>query len=396
MPSPDALKGHPTDTSPFVLTAVEHEASEPLTAGVRGGGGVYQNTFTAIPASVPFRPERRTPRPLIAGMQPAVVVGPENEEIYTDQYGRVKVHFPWDRVGAKDGTDTCWLRVAELWGGANWGVVFTPRVGQEVLVEFLEGDPDRPVVTGRVYNAEQMPPYALPANQTQSGIKSRSTKQGTTDDFNELRFEDKKDNEQIYFHAQKDFVRVVENDDSLNVGHDQSIEVKNNRTLVVKEGYEKITIEKGNRDRTVSKGDDSLTVTEGKRTVSVKADYAVTVQEGNRSITVSKGNETHTVSKGNLSVDVTAGDATIQAGNSITLKVGSNSIVIDTSSITLTFGGSSIKLDSSSIALNSTKVDVLGTTTTVSGDSQVKVSGAMAEFSGSATCKLSGGMVQIN
>ena len=400
------LRGHVTDTVAFVLTAVEHEAVEPLTAGTRGGGGDYRNTFTAIPAAVPFRPERSTPRPVVAGLQPAVVVGPQNEEIYTDQYGRVKVHFPWDRVGAKDGTDTCWLRVAELWAGSNWGMVFTPRIGQEVLVEFLEGDPDRPVVTGRVYNAEQMPPYALPANMTQSGIKTRSTKEGTTDHFNELRFEDKKDSEQIYFHAQKDFVRVVENDDS--------IEVKNNRTLVVKEGYEKITIEKGDRERTVSKGNDSLTVTEGKRTVQVKADYAVTVQEGNRTITVSKGNDTHavskgnrvvsvdagndslTVSKGNLTVDVTKGDATIQAGNSITLKVGSNSIVIDTSSITLTFGGSSIKLDSSSIALSSTKVDVAGTAVSVAGDSEVKVSGAMADIAGSGTCKISGGTVMIN
>jgi type VI secretion system secreted protein VgrG len=408
------LTGHPTDTVAFVLTAVEHAATEPLTAGTRGGGGNYQNTFTAIPASVPFRPARVTPRPAVEGPQTAVVVGPSGEEIYTDKYGRVKVHFHWDRLGAKDGTDTCWLRVGELWAGKNWGMVFTPRIGQEVVVDFLEGDPDRPLVTGRVYNAEQMPPYALPANMTQSGIKTRSTREGTAEHFNELRFEDKKDSEQIYFHAQKDFVRLVENDDTLTVGHDQSIEVKNNRTLVVKEGYEKITIEKGNRERTVSKGDDSLTVSTGKRTVEVKADYAVTVLEGNRTITVSKGNDTHavskgnravtvdagndslTVSQGNLTVDVTAGDATIEAGNSITLKVGSNSIVIDTSSITLTVGGSSIKLESASVAVSSTKVDVTGTTTTLNGDSQVKVSGAMAEVAGSGMCKISGGSVMIN
>jgi type VI secretion system secreted protein VgrG len=415
------LKGHVTDTDPFVITAVEHIASEPLTAGVRGGGGEYRNTFFAIPATVPFRPERLTPRPVTDGPQPAVVVGPSGEEIYTDKYGRVKVHFPWDRVGASDGTDTCWLRVSELWAGNTWGMIFTPRIGQEVLVDFLEGDPDRPIVVGRVYNDQQMPPYALPDNMTQSGVKTRSTKQGSTDTFNELRFEDKKDSEQIYFHAQKDFVRLVENDDTLTVLHDQSIEIKNNRTLVVDEGYEKITISKGDRSRTVSKGDDSLTVSTGKRTVEVKSDYSVTVDEGNRSITVSQGNDTHTisqgnrevkvsqgndtltVSQGNLKIDVTAGDALIQAGNSITLKVGGNSIVIDTSGIKFTVGGTTMTLQSASLAMKSAQVKIEGTDTKVAattlalaGDAQTKLSGAMVNVSGDAMTKIAGGMVMIN
>ncbi len=388
------LKGHLSDKAPFVLTAVDHEASEPLTAGVRGGGGDYQNTFTAIPATVPFRPERLTRRPVVEGPQTAVVVGPSGEEIYTDKFGRVKVHFHWDRVGKKDANDSCWVRVGELWAGKNWGMIFTPRIGQEVVVDFLEGDPDRPIVTGRVYNAEQMPPYALPANMTQSGIKTRSTKDGGVEDFNELRFEDKKDDEQIYFHAQKDFVRVVENDDTLTVGHDQSIEVKNNRTLVVKEGYEKITIEKGNRERTVSKGDDSLTVTTGKRTVEVKADYAETISDGDRTITVSQGD---------LTVDVTAGEALIQAAKSITLKVGGNTLVIDTKSITLTVGGTSLELTASSLAANSPQVKIEGTDTkvlatslTLTGDAQAKLGGATVEIAGSAMCKVSGGVVMIN
>jgi type VI secretion system secreted protein VgrG len=414
------LKNHVADTDPFVLTAVEHEASEPLTAGVRGGGGDYSNTFTAIPATAPFRPARATPRPLVHGLQPAVVVGPSGEEIYTDEYGRVKVQFFWDRYGQKNENSSCWVRVAELWAGQQWGMVFTPRIGQEVLVEFLEGDPDRPVVTGRVYNADQMPPYALPANMTQSGIKTRSTKEGTSEHFNELRFEDKKDAEQIYFHAQKDFVRVVENDDS--------IEVKNNRTLVVKEGYEKITIEKGDRERTVSKGNDALTVSTGKRTVDVKADYSVTVQEGNRLVTVSKGNDTHAVSKGNrevkidagndtltvaqgnLKIDVTAGEALIQAGKSITLQVGSNKVVIDTngiaidaSKLTVTVGGSTMGFESAKIAMKSPQVAVEGSQTKVSGTSieiaaevLSKVAGAVVQLDGSGVVEMKGGVVQIN
>jgi type VI secretion system secreted protein VgrG len=415
------LKGHLTDEDKYVLTVVEHNASEPLTAGARGGGGDYQNSFAAIPATVPFRPERLTPRPLADGPQPAVVVGPSGEEIYTDQYGRVKVHFPWDRVGPLDGTDTCWLRVAELWAGAGWGMIFTPRIGQEVLVEFLEGDPDRPVVTGRVYNATQPTPYALPDNMTQSGIKTHSTKQGSDNDFNELRFEDKKSSEEIYFHAQKDFVRVVENDDTLTVGHDQSIEIQNNRQLEVKEGWEKITIDKGDRSRTVTNGDDSLTVSTGKRTVKVNSDYSVTVDQGNRTITVSQGNDTHTISQGNrevdvntgndtltvaqgnLKIDVTAGDALIQAGNSITLKVGGNSIVIDTSSVKITVGGTTMAFTSSSLAAKSDSVKIEGTETkvlatnlTLSGDAQAKMSSAAVDISGTATTKIAGGMVAIN
>ncbi len=390
------LQGHLSDKDAFVLTAVEHVATEPLTAGVRGGGGDYSNTFAAIPAASLFRPERLTPRPIVEGPQTAVVVGTSGEEIYTDQYGRIKVHFYWDRVGPKDGTDTCWLRVGELWAGKNWGMIFTPRIGQEVVVDFLEGDPDRPLVTGRVYNADQMPPYALPANMTQSGVKSRSSKGGGTDDFNELRFEDKKDSEQIYFHAQKDFVRVVENDDTLTVGHDQSIEIKNNRQLVVKEGWEKITIEKGDRERTVSQGNDSLTVSTGKRTVEVKSDYSVTVDEGNRSITVSQGNDTHTVTQGNLKVDVTAGQALIQAGQSITLKVGNNTLVIDTTGIKLTVGGSTITLQPAQIAIQSPQVKVSGTSIELAADVLSKVGGAVVQLDGSAVIEMQGGVVEIN
>src|SRR5262249_43425535 len=162
------------------------------------GGSTYSNAFICIPDSVDYRPSRQTPRPVVRGVQTAVVVGPHGSEIYTDKYGRVKVQFFWDRRGKKDENSSCWIRVAENWAGSNWGIVFHPRIGQEVVVDFLEGDPDRPLITGRVYNAQQMPPYKLPENQTQSTIKSRSTKDGTPENFNELRFEDAKGSEQVY------------------------------------------------------------------------------------------------------------------------------------------------------------------------------------------------------
>jgi type VI secretion system secreted protein VgrG len=209
----------------------------------------YVNDFEVIPALTPFHPARKTPKPFIRGAQTALVVGKAGEEIWVDKYGRIKVHFYWDRVGKKDENDTCWIRVSHAWAGKNWGFVILPRMGQEVIVSFLEGDPDQPIVTGRVYNAEQMHPWELNANQTQSGVKSRSSKQGAAANFNEIRFEDKKGQELITFHAEKDLSESVENDRHTSVGHDDFEWVKNNAHL---------TVDK-NRSSKVG-GGDSLTV----------------------------------------------------------------------------------------------------------------------------------------
>ena len=182
----------------------------------------FEVAIEAIDARTPFRPARRTRKPMIHGAQTAMVVGRAGEEIYTDKYGRVKVQFHWDRYGKQDEQSSCWVRVAQLWAGKNWGMIHIPRVGQEVIVSFLEGDPDRPIITGRVYNGDAMPPYGLPDNATQSGIKSRSSKGGAEANFNEIRFEDLKGSEQLYIHAEKNQDGVVENDETHSVGHDRS------------------------------------------------------------------------------------------------------------------------------------------------------------------------------
>jgi type VI secretion system secreted protein VgrG len=182
---------------------------------------------------------------MVQGPQTAVVVGPSGEEIYTDEYGRVKIQFHWDRYGQKDENSSCWVRVAQIWAGKNWGAMHIPRIGQEVIVDFLEGDPDRPIITGRVYNADQMPPYGLPANMTQSGIKSRSTKGGNPSTFNEIRFEDKKGSEELYIHAEKNHTNITENSRServgydrlLTVGHDKSEQVNNDKTITVTKNH---------------------------------------------------------------------------------------------------------------------------------------------------------------
>jgi len=197
-------------------------------------GTTYRCAFAAMPSSQQFRPKRETPKPFVQGPQTAVVVGPGGEEIFTDKYGRVKVQFHWDRRGKKDDKSSCWIRVSHPWAGKGWGAISTPRIGQEVIVDFLEGDPDQPIITGRVYNAEQMPPYDLPANKTQSGMKSRSSMGGGAANFNEIRMEDKAGSEQLFIHAEKNQDIEVEKDETHWVGQDRKKTIDRDETTLVK------------------------------------------------------------------------------------------------------------------------------------------------------------------
>jgi type VI secretion system secreted protein VgrG len=232
------LKGHWSDNGTYVLASVDHEAKQPI--GVLAPEKwSYSNTFSCIPIALPYRPQRTTPAPSVRGVQLATVVGPSGEEIFPDKYSRVKVQFHWDREGKNDIDSSCWLRVATYWAGKQWGAIHIPRIGQEVIVAFEEGDPDHPIIVGSVYNADNMPPYDLPENKTQSGIKSRSSMGGNPDTFNEIRFEDKFDQEEVYIHAQKDLNEVVENNRSTKVGMDRqepgddTLEVKNDHTCKI-------------------------------------------------------------------------------------------------------------------------------------------------------------------
>jgi type VI secretion system secreted protein VgrG len=186
--------------------------------GYASGGATpeFSCTFTAVGKEHSYRPPRTLVKPVVQGPQTAMVVGKSGEEIWTDKYGRIKVQFHWDRDGKDDENSSCWVRVQQAWAGKSWGAVFIPRIGMEVVVSFLEGDPDRPLVTGCVYNGDAMPPYALPDEQTKSTIKTNTSKGGGG--FNEIRFEDKKDSEEIFVQAEKDFNRVVKNNDTLKVG----------------------------------------------------------------------------------------------------------------------------------------------------------------------------------
>jgi type VI secretion system secreted protein VgrG len=258
----------------YLVREVAHEVVDPAYRSGEEGGQeveVYRCRFTAMPADVPYRPALVTSRPLIRGPQTAIVTGPAGEEIWTDRFGRVKLQFHWDREGKRDERTSCWVRVSQLWAGTAFGGIHVPRIGQEVMVEFLEGDPDRPIVTGRVYNDQAMPPYGLPANATQSGIKSNSSKGGGGS--NELRFEDKKGAEQVWLHAQKNEDIVVENDKTEKVGHDETIGIGNDRTETV------------GHDETMSVGNNRTRKVGANETVTVGANQTVTVQ-ANRTDTV--------------------------------------------------------------------------------------------------------------
>ena len=266
----------------YVLTSVRHMATQGGSYQVGVGGGeelTYRNSFECIPFSTPFRPPRVTPEPFVQGCQTAVVVGPGGEEIYTDKYGRVKVQFFWDREGKKNENSSCWIRVSHPWAGQGWGSVSIPRIGQEVIVDFLEGDPDQPIIVGRVYNAEQMPPFGMPAGAVVSGVKSNSTKGGGGN--NEISLNDTKGTELINIHAQFDQQKKVEHDERVNVGndrtegvgHDEKITIGNNRTEKVGVN-ESITI---GSNRTESVGSNETISIGSNRTETVGANEMVTV-----------------------------------------------------------------------------------------------------------------------
>ncbi len=232
----DLVNFQPDDLNQsYTLTEIEHAGliEETKTSdGTVSMSGRYSNVFTCIPYAMPFRPEQVTPKSVVQGPQTAVIVGPAGQEIYCDEFGRVKIQFHWDRKGQKDERSSVWVRVSQLWAGKGWGAMFLPRIGQEVIVEFLEGDPDQPIITGRVYNAEQPLPYQLPEEKTKSTIKSNSLNGGGNS--NELRFEDKAGSEEVYLHAAKDWTIAIDQDKHQAVGHNETQDIGNDRTRSVR------------------------------------------------------------------------------------------------------------------------------------------------------------------
>jgi len=255
------------DNRKYLVTSLSFAADS---GGFESGGAAphFSSAIRAIESSVPFRTSRTTPRPVIPGAQTAMVVGPKKHEIHTDEHGRIRVQFHWDRYGTSDENSSCWIRVAQTWAGASWGSQFIPRIGQEVVVEFLDGNPDWPLVTGCVYNGSNKPPFTLPKHATQSGIRSKSSQNGGAEDHNELRFEDRKGQEQLFMQAQRNMDVHVKKDASLQVGGSRSKTVTGAETNTVK----------GGRTTTIERNDD-LIVKDATRTTQVDRQYNITAKE---------------------------------------------------------------------------------------------------------------------
>ncbi len=342
-----SLTEHVTDTlnDEYLLTRVEQQGTQPAVLGAEASGGgqvTFQARFWGVPSQDPWRPESLFPRPRIHGVQTALVVGPSNEEVYTDDdgHGRVKVQFHWDRRGENDENSSCWLRVAQSSAGPGMGHFFLPRVGHEVLVEFLEGNPDRPLVTGVLYNGENTTPVDVPADKTRSTIKTLSSPDG--EGFNELRFEDKKGEEQIFIHAEKDLDGRVENDRRELVGNDQHLIVKNDRV----ENIENDSSSTVSRHRTAEVGkDDNLTV-KGKRAVEVTQSSSLTVKGD--VIEAFKANHSEECAG---DVYVKGMNLVVEGAMNVTVKCGGTAIVLDSSGVTVK--GATITLDGSMVKIAS-------------------------------------------
>lgn len=322
----------------YLLTEVRHSAHMGGFRGWGDGMGLdYRVEFLAIPNETAYVPPRRTPRPVMWSSQTAIVVGPKGEEVHVDKYGRIKVQFYWDREGKRDENSSCWVRVAMPWAGKGYGSVSIPRIGNEVVVAFEEGDPDKPLVIGSVYNALQMPPFGLPGAGIQMGMKSRSSPGGGGD--NEITMTDTKGKEMINIHAQYDMVTTVEHDDT-------------------------------------------QTVRTGKQGVTVKGDASLTVQSGNRTVTVSSGNYSATAAKQASLHGQAEGLSVVGEGKGATMKgIGGKGVVI--------YGEPNVDIGAK------TKAALHSPDTTVAGDDKCLVGSKALSLHGTTTLEIVGPDIKV-
>ena len=329
----------PQNREHLITDATYEMWSEEYESGAGGVGAGEQQflvSFSTMNSREQFRSTRITAKPTINGPQTATVVGPSGEEIWTDEYGRVKVQFHWDRYGNKDENSSCWIRVSQGWAGKKWGAIYIPRIGQEVIVDFLEGDPDRPIVTGRVYNADAMPPYDLPDEKTKSTLKSNSSKGGAG--FNEFRFEDKKGEEQIFIHGEKNEDIRIKNDALEWIGNERHLIVK-------KKQFEQV---EGEKHLIVKSGDggsgDQFEEVEGDKHQKVQGDHNQKVQ-GTLSIAVDTDKQ-----------ETVRFKYAMDAGVEIHMKGGTNVVIESNATLTLKVGGNFININSGGIFIQGTMV----------------------------------------
>ncbi len=396
----------------YQIIRVLHEGGQEQAAqeeAAQEGRTVYHNSIQCVPADAHWRAPRRTPIPRIRGPQTARVLGMGEEEIHVDQFCRIRVEFHWSRHDGQNDDASCWMRVGQSWAGAGWGALFVPRVGHEVIVHFLEGDPDRPLVVGSVYNGDNPPPYELPADKTKSTIKSESSVGGGG--FNELRFEDAKGSEEIFLHAEKDWNTVVGNDNSESIGHDQSIsvkhdrhktidndsteEVKGNKSVTVRKNYTEevtqnvsLTVNQNRTDHVVGNVDTTIDANEtrvigGAQSTSITGTLLI-MSNGTQDIT--SASDIRITS--NTEVAIGAPQITVQADNQITLAVGGSQIVITPGTI---------RISSASIAIGASGgTDLQGATVSILADSDCTVSAATLTCEATGANTVRGANVTVN
>ncbi len=408
----------------YLLTWVRHTGAQPHGGPGRGGHFEYHNEFRCIPSDVPFRPARKTPKPVVEGTQTAIVTGPDGEEIWPDEHGRVKIQFHWDREGQNDENSSCWVRVSQLWAGAGWGAMFIPRIGHEVIVDFLEGDPDQPIIIGRVYHGDNTPPYSLPDDKTKSTIKSDSSL--GHDGSNEIRFEDAAGSEEVYIHAQKDMNESIENNMSTTVGGNQTVSVtgdrtksvdgdetttvKGDRTETVQDGDEKVTISSGDRTTDINTGDNTRTTHTGDDVINVNTgDSTLNVLTGSRIVNVNTTDDTRNILTGNHTINVNTGNANLN------VLTGNRTIAVNTGDYEVTAGAGNIKLEATTnieatataeVIVNGLKIGLTGSTEVQisCGGSNIKLEPAKITLSGGggmiildpAGVTITGALVKIN
>jgi type VI secretion system secreted protein VgrG len=334
-----------------VVRAISHRGTDD--SWVAGTPSMdYANALTVFPAATAWRQKLLARRPQMAGIFTAIVLGDEGEEIHADTLGRIKVRLKWDHRSDTVAGQAVWVRVIQPWAGTSWGYQYLPRVGFEVAVSFMDGDPDRPVVVGGFYNGTNTIPFAVPAEQTKSGFRTRSTKGGGDSNFSEFSVDDKMGSELVYLHAEKDMTREVENDDLISVKHDQTMTVTNDRTVTV-----------NNDEKKEIKNNQTLTV-DNQQTNTIKS---------GRTTTINSGGDSLKVSAGDLAVKVSSGAVSIEAMTSITLKVGENTITISQSG-----------------------VEIKGIMVKAEGQAMTQIKGPMVQVNGDGMLTLKGGITMIN
>lgn len=441
----------------LMLLSVTHDGQQPQALLEETGADQltptsYRAEFSCLPAETPYRPPRTTPRPSIPGIQTARVIGPRSEEVYCDEYGRVLVSFHWDRSEAHHESSSCWIRVNQGWAGQGYGMQFIPRVGHEVLVQFLEGDPDRPVIVGRVYNDRQRVPYPLPEHKTRSTLKTRSTPD--SDGFNELRFEDRRDQEEIYLHAQKDLnaevlhneSRDIGNDAALTVGHDRTREVGNDERVkighvlhkqvgsdeirelggqrlttithddnrVLMAGSDYLTVLSGDQtqdlygNRTVylKTGDDRLLVTAGNSITQINQTQVVTIEQQDQLVTVEKGNAVLSVCKdrnvavqeGDYNLQVVAGNIRQSAQTDLILATQAGDTLISAGNNLQASAGEDLSIEGSQVFINAGKLLVLrvGANEIRLSKEGISLNGLTLGAEAASVLTLKGALVKVN